>query len=210
MPAFQKTPKEVEDYIVAHINNRPRTKVAKDCGVCMSTLYRIIRQHGGELRHDLSTKHENIEETIRKLWPTMTASEIAKATGISRSVVIRWKGRLGVKHSPETESRIKQQRDEKFRLAKLTMDRSKMAASWKHTRRMDEWRALGGMKQKTKFKIKVMPNKIYRVMWYLQKKYNYFFENDNSVVYFDSVTTRAKNEKYFIEKYGIRFEEADG
>ena len=66
------------------------------------------------------------------------------------------------------------------------------------------------MKQKTKFKIKVMPNKIYRVMWYLQKKYNYFFENDNSVVYFDSVTTRAKNEKYFIEKYGIRFEEADG
>ena len=210
MTAFQKTPKEVEDYVVAHINDRPRAKVAKDCGVCMSTLYRIIRQHGGELRHDLSTKHENIEETIRELWPTMTASEISKATGISRSVVIRWKGRLGLKHSSETESRIKEQRAEKFRLAKLTMDRSKMAASWMHTRSMDDWRALGGMKQKTKFKIKVVPNKTYRVMWYLSKKYNYFFENDKTTVYFDSMTARTKNEKYFIEKYGIRFEEVDG
>lgn len=209
MSVSKKTSKQIEDYVIAHVNDRPRANVARHCGICMSTLYRIIRQHNGEMRYELANKHPGIEDTIRKLWPIMSASEIAKATGISKSVVICWKNKLGVEHTSETKARLKEQRNEKFRLAKLTTDRSKMTEAWKHTRRMDEWRVMGGMKQKTKFRISVIPQRICRVLWYLGKRYNYFYESNMAVAYFDSQTTRAKNEDYFTKKYGIRFERAD-
>lgn len=206
---MEKLPKETIDCVIAHINDRPRRKVAERCGISISTLYRIIRENGGELRHELCYKHDGIEDTIRELWPTMTAREIAQKTGISKSVVLRWHQRLGVEHTTETNERIARERDETFRIAKLNMDQVKRVKTWRHTRRMDEWRALGGMPQKTKFKVRLVPQRIYRAMWYLQDKYNYFFENDRTVMYYDSQTTRAKNERYFTEKHGIRFEQAD-
>ena len=205
---MEKLPKATIDYVIAHINDRPRRKVAEQCDISMSTLYRIIRENGGELRHDLCYRHEGIEDTIRELWPSMTAREIARKTGISKSVVLRWHKRLGVEHTAETEARIKRERDETFQRAKLATSQAKKVKAWRHTRRMDEWRVLGGQPQQTKFKIKLLPDKVYRTMWYLEDKYNYFFENDRPVVYFDSQTRRAKNESRFTEKYGIRFEQA--
>ena len=63
-------------YIIAHVNDRPRTAVARAAGIGMGALYRIVRENGGELRHDLSTKREGIEETVRRHYPTMTAGEM--------------------------------------------------------------------------------------------------------------------------------------
>ena len=37
------------DYIRAHVNDRPRVKVARDAGVSLSTVYRIVREAGGEM-----------------------------------------------------------------------------------------------------------------------------------------------------------------
>lgn len=37
------------DYIRAHANDRPRVKVARDAGVSVSTLYRIVHEAGGEM-----------------------------------------------------------------------------------------------------------------------------------------------------------------
>lgn len=206
---MKEIPKETVDYVIAHINDRPRRKVAEQCGICISTLYRIIRENGGEMRHDLCCKREGVEDIIRELWPTMTASEISQKTGISKSVVLRWHRRLGVEHTAETKERIVRKRDETFRLAKPRIDQAKRTKTWKHTRLMDEWRVWGGQPQKTRFKIKLIPKRVYRVMWYLQSKYNYFFENDRPVMYFDSQTQRTAKESYFAEKYGVRFEQAD-
>lgn len=61
--------------MLAHINDRPRRKVAESAGISMDTMYRLVRKHGGELRHDLSTKREGIEDTVRRYYPDMTAKE---------------------------------------------------------------------------------------------------------------------------------------
>lgn len=70
----QKITQAQVDYVLAHINDRPRRKVAEAAGICMSTMYRIVRENGGELRYDLSTRHEGIEDTVRAYYPTMTAA----------------------------------------------------------------------------------------------------------------------------------------
>ena len=43
----QKITQAQVDYVLAHINDRPRRKVAEAAGICMSTMYRIVREHGG-------------------------------------------------------------------------------------------------------------------------------------------------------------------
>lgn len=86
----QKITQAQIDYVLAHINDRPRTDVAKAGGLGMSTVYRIVRENGGELRHDLSTKREGIEDTVRRYYPTMTAKEICGKFGYSKTRVITW------------------------------------------------------------------------------------------------------------------------
>lgn len=209
MPRKGIVTKEIEERIIARLNERPRRKVAEEIGVSLGTLYRIIKKHGGEMRYDLSTRHSDIEDTVRRLWPTMSASEISKATGISKSVILRWHQILKVAHTPETVERLEKERKERFAVAKQSFDQVKKAEKWRHTYRMEQWRVLSGMKQKTGFRIKVIPNNTYRVMWYLANKYDYFFERGRAVLYYDSQTRRARNEGYFIDKYHLRFEQAD-
>lgn len=210
MPARHKIPKEIEAYVIAHINDRPRTKVAKDCGICISSLYSIVRKYNGELRYGLSRKHDNIEDIIRKMWPTMTAKEIAEKTGISKSVIIRWRKRLGVEHTPETMLRISAKRANILDAARNDKAcQAKRTSTLKHVRRMEEIRFMSGMKQKTRLRIKVLPDKVYNALWNLEKKYNYFFETNAAVAYYDSLTNRNPNEAYYTKKYGIRFVEAD-
>lgn len=69
------------DYIKAHMNDRPRTKVARDAGVSMTTLYRIVREAGGEMRYDRARRNPAHVETVRRCYPVMTTREIADKYG---------------------------------------------------------------------------------------------------------------------------------
>lgn len=53
------------DYVIAHINDRPRAKVARHVGISMSSLYRIVREHGGELRYDLMRSNPEYIELVK-------------------------------------------------------------------------------------------------------------------------------------------------
>ena len=53
-------------YILAHLNDRPRTAVARAAGVSTATLYRIVRQAGGELLHERATRRPEAEERREK------------------------------------------------------------------------------------------------------------------------------------------------
>lgn len=209
MPAFRKTPKEIEDYVVAHIDDRPRTKVAERCGISLSTLYRIVREHGGELNYNLTKKRNGIEERISKMYLTMSAREIAKELGVGKSTVARWARRLGVHHTQETIMRLQSETFRKLDYTRRHLDYEAIHKKRSRTRRMEEWRVMSGLPQQTKFKVKVIPNRVYKAMWHLKDKYNYFFEADSATLFYDSQTKRRPNEQYYVSKYGIRFEQAD-
>lgn len=136
-------------YVLAHINDRPRSEVARAAGISVGSMYRIVRENGGELRHDLSTKREGIEETVRRHYPTMTAGEISARFGYSKTRVNTWAQRLGVRHSPETEARMKREQLVRLDECRKRIDRKAAHEKWRRRRRMDELRVLGGQWQQT-------------------------------------------------------------
>lgn len=194
------------DYVLAHINDRPRTDVAKAAGLGMSTVYRIVRENGGELRHDLSTKHEGIEDTVRRYYPTMTAAEISARFGYSKTRINTWAKRLGVRHSAETDERIKVENMLRLVEAKKHIDYKAMGERWKRKRRMDELRVLSGLPQRTRFKLKSINSKAYQAKWYLEHRYGYFgVEGEAYALFYDKETRRCRQEGYYSRKYGLRF-----
>lgn len=209
MPVFHKTSKEIVDYVIEHINDRPRTKVAEHCGISLATLYRIVRENGGEIRSELTKKRDGIEEQISKMWLTMSASEIAKELGVGKTTVARWARRLGLHHTQETIKRLQDKTSWRLDYARRQLNYKAISKKRSRTRKMDEWRVMSGLPQQTKFKIKVIPKRVYQAMWSLSDKYNYFFETDSATLYYDSQTRRRPNEQYYIDKYGIKFEQAD-
>lgn len=197
------------DYVLAHINDRPRVRVAEAAGICMSTVYRIVRENGGELRHDLSTKRKGIEDTVRRYYPTMTAKEICAHFGYSKTRVIAWAKRLGVRHTQETEERIRQENIARLSEARVNIDYKAMGERWKRKRRMDELRVLSGMSQKTRFKLKSINSKAYKAKWYLEHRYGYFgVDGEAYTLFYDKETRRCRHEGYYSRKYGLRFVKA--
>ena len=193
------------DYVLAHINDRPRVRVAEAAGICMSTVYRIVRENGGELRHDLSTKRKGIEDTVRRYYPTMTAKEICARFGYSKTRVIAWAKRLGVRHTQETEERIRQENIARLSEARVNIDYKAMGETWKRKRRMDELRVLSGMSQKTRFKLKSINSKAYN----LEHRYGYFgVDGEAYTLFYDKETRRCRHEGYYSRKYGLRFVKA--
>ena len=202
----QKITQAQVDYVLAHINDRPRVKVARDAGVSLDTLYRIVRDAGGELRHDLSTKREGIEDTVRAYYPTMTAPEICARFGYSKTRVNMWARRLGVRHSAETEQRIKTESMARLAEARAQMDYKAAHDKWRRKRRYDELRVMSGLRPLTKFRMKAMQRKAYQAKWNLCRKWGYTTaDGEPYTLYYDG-TTRRMDESYYTKKYGLKFE----
>ena len=202
----QKITQAQVDYVLAHINDRPRVKVARDAGVSLDTLYRIVREAGGELRHDLSTKREGIEDTVRAYYPTMTAPEICARFGYSKTRVNMWARRLGVRHSAETEQRIKTESMARLAEARAQMDYKAAHDKWRRKRRYDELRVMSGLRPLTKFRMKAMQRKAYQAKWNLCRKWGYTTaDGEPYTLYYDG-TTRRMDESYYTKKYGLKFE----
>ena len=206
----QKITQAQVDYVLAHINDRPRTDVAEAAGICMSTMYRIVREHGGELRHDLSTKRKGIEDTVRRYYPTMTAAEISARFGYSKTRINTWAKRLGVRHSAETDERIKAENMLRLVEAKKHIDYKAMGERWKRKRRMDELRVLSGLPQRTRFKFAKLTTQGRQTVWRMVRKHNYFqVSGEPRTLYYDGDTRRVYTEARLAKKYGLHFVAAE-
>jgi len=197
-------------YVLEHINDRPRTRVAQAAGISMTTLYRIIRKHGGDMRYDLSTRNGCVIELVKQYYRDMSAMEIAEKFGVSKGRVNKWARRLGLRHSPDTEARIK----EKSRLSAISardkIDYAAAARKAKAKRRLDEMRVWEGRPQKTRFRLRCIPTKTYKAKWYLINRYGYFdFPDEPCTLYHDDETRRTDREKYFTDRYHLTFKEAE-
>lgn len=198
------------DYVLAHINDRPRVKVARDAGVSLDTVYRIVREAGGELRHDLSTKREGIEEAVRRYYPTMTAKEISARFGYSKTRVNTWAKRLGVRHTPETEQRIKTESMARLAEARAQMDYKAAHDKWRRKRRYDELRVMSGLPQRTRFKFAALSTQGRQTVWRMVRKHNYFqMDGEPRTLYYDGETRRVHTEAHLAKKYGLYFVAAE-
>ena len=194
-------------YIMAHIDDRPRTAVARAAGVSVSTLYRIVRQHGGQIRHELSTRREGSLQAVAALYPDMTAREVARATGLSKSTVLHIAAQLSLSHTPDTLRRIAEQRR---RILKEGRENRDLQAAGRRRRalfRLEYYRLWEGKPQRTALRLSRFSRRQYHALWYLMKRYGYVrAEGDTSLVLrYSPGTTRTKREHYFTRRHSITF-----
>lgn len=200
-----------KQYIKEHPYEPPRA-MANKFGCSAQTIYTYLhRFHGNNFlngkRHELEQKR-NI---IRSLYPTHTASEIASILGITKSSVNRIARRSGVSHTKETNERIF-----KENVASIMRPDSikKRITSLKRTIRLERFRILSGMEQKTKIHFSKENNKSLRARNYLRRKYNYFYNKEYGellTLFYDNETNRlpSKKEQHYSDVYHIKFVQAD-
>lgn len=197
------------DYVLAHINDRPRTKVARDAGVSMTMLYRIVRENGGELRHELSVRDPKTIEIVRKHYPTMTASEIGAMYGMTKSRVNKIAREIGVCHNEETWKRIKEISYAKMKQSRYKIDWHAIAKKSLIKRRLDEYRVWEGKPQLTRMKLKSITTKSYKAKWHLIHNYGYVETDEPYTLMFGTDTQRRNtgkfSENYYSEVYNLKF-----
>lgn len=202
---------EQKQYIEEH-PTESAFAMAKKFGCTENTVYYWLWRFHGE--NFLKTKKENRAnkiETVRRLYPTTSAAVIGEKLGLTRSAVCHIAKRLGVKHTDETIAKLHKKSVEMSHTQEASVRRS---ASITKTLRMDKFRALSGLKQKTKRKFKTVPNRCFCARNYITKRYNYFYDKNFGsllTIFYDSETNRLPpdRENYYSDKYGIQFLNAD-
>lgn len=200
-------------YILAHLNERPRTEVARKAGVSVSAVYRLVRDNGGELLRDRARRNPEWVAIVRKRYPTMAGHEIERRFGITPNRANKIAHDLGIKHTPETEARLLREARSRLRANLGRVDQRKKAARWKRRRQLDQWRVWEGKPQNTGFRFATMTRRAYKAKHYLLRKYGYIaVENEPYTLLYDSATRRRphdgrKNgtERYYTEKYHLQF-----
>lgn len=151
---------------------------------------------------------EEQKEVIRKMYPKHFASEIAPIINTSRSVVTRYAQKMGISHDAEWYAKA---RAEQVRMVVNRKGaRKRLSEHMKALYAKERRRMINGEKQKTKYKIRIIPRRYVERMDYMVRIYKYFRnENPNSyVLYYDSQTKRsARAEKTSFEEYGIIFKQ---
>ena len=197
------------DHIKAHANDRPRTKVARDAGVSMTTLYRIVREAGGEMRYDRTRRNPAHVETVRRCYPVMTTREIADRYGINYHRINKIAAELGVRHGPEVLEKQERERNARLKASRSKIDYAALAAKRERKRHYDELRVMSGLKPLTRLRLKTMPYKAYKAKWNLCARRGYMeAEGEPYTLYYDG-STRRMNESYYTRKYGLKFERFD-
>lgn len=201
-------------YILAHLNDRPRTEVARKAGVSVSAVYRLVRENGGELLHERAVRNPQWVAIIREHYPHMAGHEIERRFGISPNRANKIAQDLGIKHSPETEARLQREAKERLRINRSKVDHKAKAAKWAARRRLDQFRVWEGKPQQTNFRFATMTSKAYKCKHYLMRTYGYLgCEGEPYTLLYNSKTKRRPydgrktgTESYYSQKYHLKFE----
>ena len=151
------------------------------------------------------------EITIRE-YPYSSAGEIAARHGVCSGSVFYWVKKLNLQHTDETKARIlKKMQGCIANTIKTNPEiKRKSMETKKRTWRMERFRAMSGMPQKTKLRIAMRPTKAYRAIWYLVNMRNYFRDIEvggRFTLYYDEQTKRSGKEDYYTKSCGLTFEQ---
>lgn len=199
-----KLTQEKRDYIIAHINDRPRAAVARAAGVSLSAVYRIVHEQGGIMQYERTRRNPYHVELVRKYYPTMTGSEIQTRFGILKGRAEKIANELGIKHTPETQERIRQKFRDNLANNIHKIDFRELGRKTSIRYKMEYYRKWEGKPQKTKLRLAETSYKVYKAKWNLIKRHGYIETTDAYTLMYDKDTQRM-NEKYYTEKYGLKF-----
>lgn len=186
--------------------------MADKFGCSVQTIYAWLHSfHGDKPFEERKRETERKREGIRRLYPTHSASEVAKALGISKQAVNRIAKRMGVRHTDETSERLVR---EGVALLKKPEIVAKRINTLRRVIRMEQFRIINGVKPKTKRKFKSASHRSLCARNYLRRKYNYFYDKDYGellTLFYDSDTKRLpeERERHYSEKYHIKFVQSD-
>ncbi|MCD8282188.1 MAG: hypothetical protein LUC22_02920 [Prevotella sp.] len=199
---------EAEQYIIDHINDRPRTRMIRRAGVNRDAAYRVIHQHGGEI-FPVRTAEEKgrIRETIARLYPMYSAREIFEQTGISPSTVKGCVQRLGLQHTEETELRL---REKSYGAARSAHDRGlidyeALSRRRKALFRLEYYRLWEGKPQETNLRLRHITRRAYMAQYKLCTRSGYKRDASDPYTLLYNAKTRRRDETYYTKKYGIKF-----
>lgn len=199
-------------FITNNINSMSRTELAKLVGISTSTLLRIAKCNNIFIplrrRPANSTQHK----LVIALYPNNSTREIARMVNLDTRTVLRIAHKNNLKHTLQTVERLRQKQciSAKNLLNKET--RLKACNSRKRTYRMEAFRVMSGMPQKTKIRIAILPTCVRKTIYRLKTQFNYFADRncgDAYTLFFDSATRRSPREDMYALKYGIKFRDAD-
>lgn len=197
------------DIIKAHINERPRYKLAQRMGVSVKFLYKIMHECDCkfEQKRLIPQPDKKRDEQITILYPDHSVREIAVIVRCHPSTVGKAAKRLKLTHSEETIERLKKNSLANLKKAYEKATISKRVKSWQRTMQMEKFRVISCIPQQTRFKFADMPIKAYHAKYNLITKHGYFaFEGEPYTIGYDQNTHRM-NEEYYKNKYGFSFEE---
>lgn len=200
-------------YVLAHLNDRPRTAVARAAGISMSCMYKQVRKYGGLRDHHMSRRSPESVRIVRELYPTTPGNEIDRLQGWGKGRANGIARDIGVEHNAETKRRIRECQTNGLR--KVKPERLKEAGRRLHVlRRIEEMRVMSGQPQQTRIRLKTMPLRCYSAKWHLCRHYGYYeCEGEPYTLLYDEKTrrrlntrTRISSEEYYTKTYGLRFE----
>ena len=198
---------KTKEYIRAHLDEQPRTQMAKKLGIKVSTLYKYIHLYGGSIK--TQEQFNDLRAKIIAMFPTMTAREIAKELGVTISQVQCQATKLGLKHDKATAARINSERNSVLRNYWNADKYAKHGKRLHLLRKRDELLVMSGMQQNTKLHIRKLSAKALNAKMYLRKRYNYFYSKGEPLVLcFDKETRRCKREQHYIDSFGFQFIES--
>lgn len=199
----RKLTQEQINYIKEHLNDFPRKDVARKIGITINTLYRYVREFGGESKPIIS---EETKAEIARLYPTKTAREICGLLGITMSSVIWQAKKLGLTHNDETKRRIRQNRHSPLKRYWNEETYAKNGKKHHLLYKREELRVMSGKPQQTCIRLRKLTSKALNAKIYLRKSHNYFYsKGEPFVLCYDNETKRSKKEEYYANKFGFTF-----
>jgi len=124
-----------EKLVELYINKKmSATQIAKQLGVCHSTILEKLRKYGIEVRNDKKLKDiPNLKEKLVELYikQNKTMAEIAKDFGVTKEAILRWIKKFGLKKElpiieikkPEKKLREMEKEEAKKLLEDLYVDK---------------------------------------------------------------------------------------
>ncbi|EJW98546.1 hypothetical protein EVA_13347 [gut metagenome] len=208
--------RETREYIIAHINDRPRIAIARKAGVSISTVYDIARKVGAEMLVERAKRNPKWEAIVRKYYPTMAGHEIERAFGITFNRANKIAADLGLRHNPETEERLLREARERMKNNLSKSDNETRIKKWKVRRRIDELRIMEGKPQRTRLRFRNMPKRTYAIVSHLVRTYGYIKSADDPYTLFYNGKTKRRivgplsrrkvgTEQYYEKKYHLKF-----
>ena len=201
---------EQRQFIIDHINDRPRRKIIEQAQVSPATFYQIVKENGGQIDHSLSTRNRDLEKFIIENFARMSTTEIMQHTGALRSRINRIAKEHNLKHDPDVQARLDHAQRVNLDKARKKRNLSKQGEKRSMLFRMEELRVMSGQKQLTRLRISRMPVRHRQAAWHLRNKYNYIWDIDDPWnIYYDKETHRVRTEDLYRRKYKFNILPAD-